>query len=103
MLLEAGCLGRCLEWDRECAAETVKYFETKHDEVVADAEADTNASLARVPPIDGVLPESLCYAPKPPKQGKGAMSPAQATITVPRAFGVVRKVAPEIFAHARPI
>jgi site-specific recombinase XerD len=30
-----------IQWERKCAAETVKYFETEHDKVVADSEADT--------------------------------------------------------------
>jgi hypothetical protein len=30
-----------IKWARDQAAETVKYFETEHDKVVADAEADT--------------------------------------------------------------
>jgi hypothetical protein len=30
-----------VQWERKCAAETVKYFETERDQVVAEAEADT--------------------------------------------------------------
>jgi hypothetical protein len=55
---------------------------------------------AWMPHISGVISEPLCYAPKPPKSRKSAMTTATAihAITVPQAFGVVRKVAPEIFA-----
>src|ERR1700733_15264691 len=153
------------KWDRKCAAETVKYFETEHDKVVADAEADAKpvdldravcpgTEMARKQGLEPG-PEAVAYAtdrlkskierdavynpigevysvflsyrflkeegsggkvgyidhykrrqlePKPPKQRNSAMTAATAihAITVPQAFGVVRKVAPEIFAQFKP-
>jgi hypothetical protein len=57
-----------------------------------------------MPHIRGVISEPLYHAPKPPKQRNSAMTAATAihAITVPQAFGVVRKVAPEIFAQFKP-
>jgi archaellum biogenesis ATPase FlaH len=61
-----------------------------------DAERLTPAWMPRIP---GVISQPLYYAPKPPESRKSAMTPAaNQAITVPQAFGVVRKVAPEIFA-----
>ncbi len=40
-------------WERECAAETVKYFETEHDEVVADAERRAAADPRSTRPFGG--------------------------------------------------
>jgi hypothetical protein len=56
------------------------------------------------PHVDGVMTEPLHNAPKPPKSRNPAMTAAQASvaITVPQAFGIVRKVAPEIFARFKP-
>jgi AAA domain len=41
------------EWERECAAETVRYFETEHDEVVADAERRYAADPRSARPYGG--------------------------------------------------
>jgi hypothetical protein len=41
------------KWERQCAAETVKYFETEHDEVVADAERRAAADPRSTRPFGG--------------------------------------------------
>jgi hypothetical protein len=41
------------KWERQCAAETVKYFETEHDEVVADAERRAAADPRSTRPHGG--------------------------------------------------
>jgi hypothetical protein len=40
------------QWERESAAETIRYFETEHDDVVAEAER--HAATARSNPLTGV-------------------------------------------------
>jgi hypothetical protein len=70
-------------------------------ERLLDAERLTRTWM---PHIRGVISEALYHAHKPLKQRNSAMTAATAihAITVPQAFGVVRKVAPEIFASFKP-
>jgi archaellum biogenesis ATPase FlaH len=81
---------------------TPRYAKYRIDRLLK-AERITRAWMP--PHIRGVMCVPLYYAPKPPKSRKSAM-PATAkpiiAITVPQAFGVVRKVAPEIFEKFGP-